>query len=308
VIASLLPGLRDVRTPLATGYLWLIVLWLLLYEHLPKSIDAATGPIKSLYQLGALVGTTACLAAISFVAYLVGSMLSLYPRQYILAIIQPRVIDPNYMRKSNFTRIFKYGLRNILSVHLGNKLYNQLETFVLPKIREEGEALGEDRLGQVLPTADWGMWSYRPDNSLPGRYVYAILQELSAVGIQLQVRNRDLWDTYDRQSSEAQFRFGIAPPLVLVIVVLAWESHRYWWLIVLVLPLALLLQGVRQTVSAAAALVQAVVLGMVEPPVLERVGEQIAMKDEDEQGRANEHHGAAQKEIQQDVPRDESSD
>jgi ABC-type nickel/cobalt efflux system permease component RcnA len=106
--------------------------------------------------------------------------------------------------------------------------------------------------------------------------VDAILQELPAVGIQLQAKNRDFWDTYDRQGSEAQFRFGITPPLALIIVLLAQQSGQFWWLLLLVVPLALLLQGVSQSVSASSTLVQAVVLKMVKPPVLERMDEEIA--------------------------------
>src|SRR3954471_461558 len=157
MLASLLPGLRDLRTPLATGYLWLVALWLLVHQYVPKSVFDASGPIRSLYQLGALAGTTACLAAVSFVAYLVGSMLSFYPRQYILGLVQPRP-DPN-MRRSSFTRVFNYGRRNILSIQLGYELYYQLETFVSPKLREASETLSEDQLGYLVPgVVGWGLW------------------------------------------------------------------------------------------------------------------------------------------------------
>jgi hypothetical protein len=75
LIANLLPGLRDLRTPLAVGYLWLVALWLLLHKYLPTSIDAAKGPLRSLYELGDFVGEGIVLAAMTFVAYLLGSLL-----------------------------------------------------------------------------------------------------------------------------------------------------------------------------------------------------------------------------------------
>jgi hypothetical protein len=57
VLSSLLPGLRNLRTPLAVGYLWIVALWLLLHDHIPKTLEqAATEPAKSLFELGSLLG------------------------------------------------------------------------------------------------------------------------------------------------------------------------------------------------------------------------------------------------------------
>ena len=75
MLASLLPGLRDLRTPLAAGYLWMVGLWLLLHNKVPMSVaEAPAGPIKSLYEIGSLLGQAVILAALSFIAYLLGSM------------------------------------------------------------------------------------------------------------------------------------------------------------------------------------------------------------------------------------------
>jgi len=76
LITNLLPGLRDLRTPLATGYLWLIFLWLLLHKHVPTSVATAKGPLKSLYELSDLAGKGAILTATTFIAYLLGSLLT----------------------------------------------------------------------------------------------------------------------------------------------------------------------------------------------------------------------------------------
>jgi hypothetical protein len=55
---------------------------------LPESIDAAKGPIKSLYELGSLLGRSALLAALSFVAYLLGS----------IELYEPNMIDELALR------------------------------------------------------------------------------------------------------------------------------------------------------------------------------------------------------------------
>lgn len=68
---NLLPGLREIRTPLASGYTWLLALWFLLRDHVPDRA-AASGLVLSSYQLLDVVGKPAALAAVSFVAYLMG--------------------------------------------------------------------------------------------------------------------------------------------------------------------------------------------------------------------------------------------
>ncbi|MFF4392878.1 MULTISPECIES: hypothetical protein [unclassified Streptomyces] len=40
MLASLLPGLRELRTPLATGYLYLLLLFLLFSDSIPTKNEA----------------------------------------------------------------------------------------------------------------------------------------------------------------------------------------------------------------------------------------------------------------------------
>jgi hypothetical protein len=60
---------------LAAGYLWLIGLWLIIYNHVPRSVHEASGPLRSIYELEGIVGQGAVFAAVSFIAYIVGSIL-----------------------------------------------------------------------------------------------------------------------------------------------------------------------------------------------------------------------------------------
>lgn len=68
---NLLPGLRDLRTPLATGYIWLISLWLLIHGRIPAR-QHADGAALAVYQLRDEIGRPASLAAVSFLAFVVG--------------------------------------------------------------------------------------------------------------------------------------------------------------------------------------------------------------------------------------------
>src|SRR6478752_9778709 len=87
MLASLLPGLRDLRTPLAVGYLWLVGLWLIFHDSVPMNEASATGPLRSAYQLGGALGASAVLAAVSFVAYLLGVMILLRLEWNVFAIM-----------------------------------------------------------------------------------------------------------------------------------------------------------------------------------------------------------------------------
>jgi hypothetical protein len=73
-LASLLPGLRDLRAPLAAGYLWLLTVWLALAEHVPDRDEATTGLFSSVYRLDDLVTAIGLGVALSFVAYVLGML------------------------------------------------------------------------------------------------------------------------------------------------------------------------------------------------------------------------------------------
>jgi hypothetical protein len=75
MLASLLPGVRDLRVPLAAGYIWLLDAWLIWYQALPLSRPQGDGAVQALYDLGALLGRPTVIAAASFLAFLLGSIL-----------------------------------------------------------------------------------------------------------------------------------------------------------------------------------------------------------------------------------------
>ena len=51
MLASLLPGLRDLRAPLAAGYVWLAAGWLYFAPQLPASVNEADGVLKDIYRV-----------------------------------------------------------------------------------------------------------------------------------------------------------------------------------------------------------------------------------------------------------------
>lgn len=68
-----LPGVREIRSALAGGYLWIVFIWLVLDPVLGES-NFKSGPYASAHHLGNEVGPLALGLAITFAAYLIGTL------------------------------------------------------------------------------------------------------------------------------------------------------------------------------------------------------------------------------------------
>jgi hypothetical protein len=86
MFANLLPGFRDLRGPLAVGYMWLLALWLLFADYVPRKRPASSGLAANLFDLGHFLGPTLTLGVVSFMAYLLGSFLFFDPRGAIMRL------------------------------------------------------------------------------------------------------------------------------------------------------------------------------------------------------------------------------
>jgi hypothetical protein len=73
MLSSLLPGVREIRAPLAAGFLWLLALALLLEGSIPP-YEQATGVFRLAYDLHALLSVVGVSAVSSFAAYLAGTL------------------------------------------------------------------------------------------------------------------------------------------------------------------------------------------------------------------------------------------
>jgi hypothetical protein len=71
MLATALPGVREVRTPLTIGYGYLLALWLYAYDELPHSLEELEALTPALAWLIS-TSTTAAILAISFAAYILG--------------------------------------------------------------------------------------------------------------------------------------------------------------------------------------------------------------------------------------------
>jgi hypothetical protein len=68
-----MPGLRELRAPLAAGYLWLLWFWLAFGDAF-RIDDQVSGPLKRLTDLDPLVSDLGRAVVASVAAYVVGSI------------------------------------------------------------------------------------------------------------------------------------------------------------------------------------------------------------------------------------------
>ena len=74
MITSLLPGLRELRAPLAGGYLWLLLVWLAVGDELPTRNEEKPPLVDRLYQLEPVVSQLGFAIVASVAAYVIGSI------------------------------------------------------------------------------------------------------------------------------------------------------------------------------------------------------------------------------------------
>jgi hypothetical protein len=87
-VLAALPGLREIRSSLAAGYLWILFVWLLLDPSLGEG-DFKAEPYQSAHHLGNELGPVALGVGVTFVAYLIGTLFNegraLFSRLYLRA-------------------------------------------------------------------------------------------------------------------------------------------------------------------------------------------------------------------------------
>jgi hypothetical protein len=292
MLANLLPGIREIRAPLAAGYIWVIALWITFFDYIPKR-DEAQGVWKSLYQLSATVGTAATLAAVSFAAYLIGSLLEIRARSIV-----------HWFRFTEWWWILR---QKILKRSAGSQLSDprMLQWTETPAtIRGPADphaplAFAESWTGVRRP--EWGSRASRSAlidlavhiRHIGGRKVdlHSVMGrfggELDQLAIRLQARNIDLYGTYDRATAEADLRVNVGLSSSILVSAVAANGSPSVFLLV---PCAwlLIMRGQQKAREANDVLIQAVVSGELESTILSSSLPQIVASSLDaEEGQSN---------------------
>jgi hypothetical protein len=103
VLSNLLPGVRDLRAPLSTGYLWLVLGWVVFRDQI-ASAEASNQLVHDIHGAvdGAPAGVVA--AGVTFCAYIVGA-LSVATFGRVMAWTIGRVQSKDWVARAIWTRI-----------------------------------------------------------------------------------------------------------------------------------------------------------------------------------------------------------
>jgi hypothetical protein len=301
-LANLLPGLRDLRTPLAAGYLWLLTAWLLVEPSLPER-DEASGVLQSILRIGEVLGPIASAVALSFVAYLVG-VLSLGLGQVVtMGLTLRRIgrarrhIRPSRENIAEVRAQFEAATARSRNFTVTGASRQMVEVRVKDRVREESQKLKtvgamltltdidsifDDRsvplrAGLPVDKADLGAERLLPtDVGRSGwrRILAAVsaqaLREFDLLPTRLMGDSPEIFAEVDKTRAEAEFRLGIVPPLLALVLVGCIKVSWFWAFAFPALGL-LLVTGLIKRREAGDQLAQAIQLGKVDPPVLEKL-------------------------------------
>ena len=305
LFSSLIPGVREVRAPLAAGYLWLICAWLVLEPYAPTAEENRI--YGRMAEIADAAGPVGCALGVSVAAYLVGSLLQMWIRrtwirfdkdlesvgtdehEYLFAAIRrggpPRpvgtileIADPFRGAKWNvpylvgaplfeavreiaereliesFRRI-QIAVRSIEETHEDSAVcvfeMNASTPVVLLLIERDG----------VQSQTEFGVPHFLPSRDLLGQIHLLenrLLEVAENTGAQIE-----------RLRAETDFRWAIAPPLVLLILILAIGVNS-GWIFALIVPFALALQGVNLAQRRSEELLDAL-RARTQTPELERI-------------------------------------
>lgn len=278
LLAQILPGFRDFRTPLVTGYLWIVVLWILVGMPLPDK-NAKDGVMGVINAFGEFFTPTVYIAVLSFLAYVIGMLLMVDLKPGSTVHLSPKLKLP-YVSKTD---------RAVIEAHVESAFHRA-------RIRQASgyKIQQEFKLEDLLPTEEH-YDEFRMDNGYDERemnrayreyslkelkesMVEAVIKSIPSLAIKLQDKNALLFGSYDRDKSESEFRLSIAPPLAFLSVqfvvlgldrsLLLWPWAGYAGLIAVV---ALVVKGFQKRFSSVNVVVTALEIGTIESQMITRL-------------------------------------
>jgi hypothetical protein len=290
-LASLLPGLRDLRSPLAGGALWLLFIWLLVHGWVGDTATLLSyWPLAPLAEVFKEAGPVGLSLAIGFAAYLLGAVLvepvvTLTTRTILNSAVRKVECLPHrtILRKSSL--LGWLGLASaVSSCEEQTKLYysSLLAKIAVgaPDMPRPPEVLHEN-LVSVSPRDDaWrtlrGMKAKdatHPDTA-EAFVAITVWKQLDRTADRLLVGAPSLYDIVDRIKGEAEFRFAITLPLSALVALMAYRLSPVWWS-ALILTSWLVIAGIRMMGAYARRIIDGWATGVVTPPAIERIEQEV---------------------------------
>jgi hypothetical protein len=253
LLSGVLPGLRDLRTPLTAGYVWLLGIWLLFADVDPirvpaENVAARFRPLERAY------GPAALLVASTATAFVIGGLTS---------------IDTDRLRLNPLERVTTFPYLRLMRALVFRAGFNRTPS-ELEASRQRFRMYDLNRLAQFFPQVVADRQS--TVNGLRVE-VWKATQRFdpSSLAVRLMLVNPGLWDQYDRMLAEAEFRLALTFPCLLLGVGVG--IHGAWWAGVLVgvLAVALYRAGDAKLRSANGVLITALITRSITDPELDRL-------------------------------------
>ncbi|MBV1856694.1 WD40 repeat domain-containing protein [Catellatospora tritici] len=265
MLASIMPGVREIRTPLATGYAWILVVYLAVGHRLPDAASS-TGLLADVYRIGRLVTPAGIAVAVSVVAYLTGVVVQPLASMLTKVVLKWRRVVPDRLARvagKPPEEQIKKAFEGIEIDRLADRVRDDAQ-FRAAVVRHGVEVsrhafagIDASRLDDLLlkKSAVRQQAVQEAVTLDASRHSVKLSEDLLRQMVQRMQRHADRAATeYDRHTTESDFRAGMAWPLLGLLVVLS-VRVSVWWLGGL--PAVILLLS-----SASAASLQATMLLM----------------------------------------------
>lgn len=259
ILASALPGFRDLRAPLTAGYLWLLLLWIWLK---PALATRPTNEIAaSIYDLGKATGPIWVSVAVSVAAYLIGSISQSLSQplpsglKRFLKFGQKVRTDFQYQAIDN-------GRSGILAPVINSSQVRDMEKLQLAALAKLTPYLAANNKIDELKRAQRDV-RLRAQEAERG-----LAFELNMPATLLVGKEHELFSEADRLKAESQLRFAISPPLLTLVAYVSFTESA-WWLIAGIPVLVLALQGYFRETEFRSLMLAAVQRGVIKSQSVE---------------------------------------
>jgi hypothetical protein len=302
-LSNALPGFRELRAPLAAGYIWLLAIYVAIEPHVPDA-KHAHGLYATLLHLRDAASSVGLAVAVSFAAYLVGAIsegvLGRFWQEDRLASVGSPIWAAPYTSKGKDAleaEVLAHG-RRLGEVQPPSAPYGWATPFVtniasdspeLNSLIEEYRVSSDpfpgiagDLVYVYVPFAYRRDSPWRQDHLVKPNEAWAavskflsdrVVRDFRLMRIRLMGKETELFAVADRLQAEAEFRFAIVPPLAALAIAVASRVEWYVGLVVLILTAGTLWtlarQGILRLRQSGDTLLDALRVGRVASPTLE---------------------------------------
>jgi hypothetical protein len=211
MIAQIVPGLREVRAPLAGGVLWILLVWLAFGDRVPtrREVELRGGVLSRLYEADTVVSQLGRGVLFGVAAYLLGSLAVAATSRFSEAL--ERRMAPSPSISALLVRI------GVEEVNANLELRDALKEHAV----SEATFLGE------IPIEGFGL----------------LIDDLAVLKISLLATSETLHSEVDRPDAEADLRSAIGPPIAIISLILGC-AHDPAWFLGIGVAAALMAQGI----------------------------------------------------------------